>query len=139
MAPKRDALEVKSGSIEAELIEIKERLGSLETIAGLANSREVLDHARKHLTSEQRFAIMRLCETPQTKEQLKIALNYNSIPALDNHLKPLREADLIHQRTNDDGLLTFEWSKLFKSVPKSSRSSVLLGTPDVAKAKNGKP
>jgi hypothetical protein len=34
MVPKRDALEIKSGSIEAELIEIKERLGSLETIAG---------------------------------------------------------------------------------------------------------
>jgi hypothetical protein len=138
MVPKRDALEVKSGSIEAELIEIKERLGSLETIAGLANSREVLEHARKHLTSEQRFAIMRLCETPQTKEQLKITLNYNSIPALDNHLKPLREADLIHQRTNDEGLLTFEWSKLFKSVPKSSRSSLLLETPNDTKAKNRK-
>jgi hypothetical protein len=138
MAPKRDALEVKSGSIEAELIEIKERLGSLETIAGLANSREVLEHARKHLTSEQRFAIMRLCETPQTKEQLKITLNYNSIPALDNHLKPLREADLIHQRTNDEGLLTFEWSKLFKSVPKSSRGSLLLETPNGTKAKNRK-
>lgn len=137
MGPKH-ALEVKSGSIEAELIEIKERLGSLETIAGLANSREVLEHARKHLTSEQRFAIMRLCETPQTKEQLKITLNYNSVPALDNHLKPLREADLIHQRTNDEGLLTFEWSKLFKSVPKSSRSSLLRETPNGTKAKNPK-
>jgi hypothetical protein len=63
MGPKRNALEVKSGSIEAELIEIKERLGSLETIAGLANSGEVMDHARKHLTSEQRLEIMRLCET----------------------------------------------------------------------------
>jgi hypothetical protein len=139
MVPKRDALEIKSGSIEAELIEIKERLGSLETIAGLANSREVLDHARKHLTSEQRFGIMTLCETPQTKEQLKTALKYNSTPALDNHLKPLREADLIHQRTNDEGLLTFEWSKLFKSVPKSSRSSVLLGTSNATKAKKCRP
>ena len=138
MGVKRNALEVKSGSIEAELIEIKERLGSLETIAGLANSRAVLDHAGKHLTSENRFAIMRLCETPQTKEQLKNALKCNSIPALDVHLKPLREADLIHQRTNDEGLLTFEWSKLIKSVPKSSRSTLLLGNQDATKAKNGK-
>jgi hypothetical protein len=138
MGTKWNALEVKSGSIEAELIEIKERLGSLETIAGLANSREVLDHAKKHLISEQRFAVMRLCETPQTKEQLRTALNYNSVPALDNHLKPLREADLIHQRTNDEGLLTFEWSKLFKSVPKSSRNSLLLGTQNGSKAKKPK-
>jgi hypothetical protein len=76
--------------------------------------------------------------TPRTKEQLKTALNCNSVPALDNHLKPLREADLIHQRTNDEGLLTFEWSKLFKSVPKSSRSLVLLGTPNAIRANNRK-
>jgi len=125
MGPKRDALEVKSGSIEAELIEIKERLGSLETIASLSNSGVVLDYARKHVTSEQRLAIMRICEVPQTKEQLRVALNQNSPQAVDIHLKPLRDADLIHQRTNDGGLLTFEWSKLFKSLPKSSRGSLL--------------
>lgn len=139
MGPKRNALEVKSGSIEAELIEIKERLGSLETIAGLANSKEVISHAQKHLTSEQRFAIMRLCESPHTKDQLRSTLNYNSIQALDNHLKPLREADLIHQRTNDEGLLTFEWSKLFKSLPKTSRSSLLNKSSNATKEKIRRP
>ena len=139
MGPKGNPLEVKSGSIEAELIEIKERLGSLETIAGLVNSREVLEHARKHLASEQRFAILRLCETSQTKEQLKNALDFNSIPALDNHLKPLVDADLIHRRTNDEGLLTFEWSKLFKSVPKSSRTSLVFGTQNATREKKRRP
>lgn len=127
MAPKPNALEVKSGSIEAELIEIKERLGSLETIASLSNRDVVKDYAQKHLTSTQRLHIMKLCEGPQTKEQLKNTLRFNSIPALDVHLKPLREADLIHQRTNSEGLLTFEWSKLFKTLPKSYRDSLLNG------------
>ena len=125
MVPKRNALEVKSGSIEAELIEIKERLGSLETIASLSNSNVVIDYARKHLTSAKRISIMTLCEAPQTKEQLKIAMKLNSHQSVDIHLRPLREADLIHQRTNDDGLLAFEWSKLFKSLPKMSRSALL--------------
>jgi DNA-binding transcriptional ArsR family regulator len=138
MAPKRNALEVKSGSIEAELIEIKERLGSLETIAGLSNSRIVLEYSKEFVKSENRIEIMRRCEIPQTKEQLRAALTLNSIPALDSHLKPLREADLIHQRTNEDGLLTFEWSKLFKSLPKSSRDSLLGGGPNGAKSKGRK-
>ena len=128
MGPKRTALEVKSGSIEAELIEIKERLGSLETIASLSNSKVVLEYAKNYLKSDQRLKIMRCCEIPQTKEQLKAALQHNSIQALDIHLKPLREADLIHQRTNDGGLLEFELSKLFKSLPKASRDMLLKGT-----------
>ncbi len=126
MVSKRAALEVKSGSIESELVEIKERLGSLETIAGLSNSKVVAEYARNYLTSPQRLSIMGLCESPQTKGQLKVAMKLNSHQAVDIHLKPLREADLIHQRTNEEGLLEFEWSKLFKSLPKASRN-VLLG------------
>jgi hypothetical protein len=125
MAPKRTALEVKSGSIEAELVEIKERLGSLETIASLSNSKVVAEYARNYLTSPQRLSLMGHCEAEQTKEQLKVAMNLNSTNAVDIHLKPLREADLIHQRQNDDGLLEFEWSKLFKSLPKASRNALL--------------
>lgn len=138
MRPTRSALEVKSVSIEAELIEIKERLGSLETIASLSNSKVVLEYARSYLKSDQRLEIMKLCETPQTKEQLKVGLNHNSTQAVDIHLKPLREADLIHQRTNDEGLLTFEWSKLFKSLPKSSRISLFGDNQDGRKAKSNK-
>lgn len=138
MPPKANALEVKSGSIEAELIEIKERLGSLETIASLSNSGVVREYAQKHITSPQRLDIMKHCETPQTKEQLKLLMGLNSPQAVDIHLKPLREADLIHQRTNSDGLLEFEWSKLFRSLPKSLRNPLLSGGQDDTKTKTRK-
>jgi len=70
---------------------------------------------------------MKLCELPHTREQLKATLKYNSLQALDVHLKPLREGDLIHQRSTEKGKPTFEWSKLFKSLPKASKNLILEG------------
>jgi DNA-binding transcriptional ArsR family regulator len=59
---------------------------------------------------------------------MRIELKYESIQALDHHLRPLREADLIHQRADGQGKPTFEWSKLFKSLPKSTQRAILDGT-----------
>src|ERR1017187_7730778 len=98
-----DPLEVSSNPITAELIEIKERIGSLETITSLANRSFVEAQARGHLTTPQRREIMRKCEEPHTREGLRIELGYGTIQALDNHLRPLREADLIHQRVDGKG------------------------------------
>lgn len=125
MKRKTDALEVASGSLQAELIEIKERLGSLETITSLANRKEVEGQARSLLTSEARKDIMKLCETPKTKAELQKELSYPSSQGLDHHLNPLRGGDLIHQKTDDRGILTFEWSRLFKSLPKQTKNSIL--------------
>jgi hypothetical protein len=127
MTPKPDGLEVTSDQVTAELIEIKERIGSLETIASLANRDVVEKQARSHLTTPQRREIMKKCEEPHTREQLKTSLKYVSLQALDNHLRPLREADLIHQRSHAVGKPTFEWSKLFKSLPKSTQKAILEG------------
>jgi DNA-binding transcriptional ArsR family regulator len=123
-----DGLEVNSNQITAELIEIKERMGSLETITSLANRSVVEAQARSHLTTPQRRGIMRKCEEPYTREQLRIDLKYESTQALDHHLRPLREADLIHQRTDGTGKPTFEWSKLFKSLSKATQRAILDGT-----------
>jgi DNA-binding transcriptional ArsR family regulator len=122
---KADGLEVTSDQLTSELIEIKERIGSLETITSLANSKYVEEQARKYITTPQRTQIMRLCEEPHTREQLRKGLGHDSVQALDHHLRPLREADLIHQRTYADGKPTFEWSKLFKSLPKATKKSIL--------------
>jgi DNA-binding HxlR family transcriptional regulator len=120
-----DGLEITSDQLTAELIEIKERIGSLETITSLANSKYVEEQARKYITTPQRKAIMRLCEEPQTREQLRKDLGHESVQALDHHLRPLREADLIHQRTYAAGKPTFEWSKLFKSLSKATKKSIV--------------
>jgi DNA-binding transcriptional ArsR family regulator len=128
MKSKSDGLEVNSNQITAELIEIKERIGSLETITSLANRGVVEAQARSHLTTPQRRAIMKKCEEPHTREQLRAALNFKDIQLLDYHFRPLREADLIHQRSNDKGKPTFEWSKLFKSLSKATKKELLEGT-----------
>jgi DNA-binding transcriptional ArsR family regulator len=124
---KNDGLEITSDQLTAELIEIKERIGSLETITSLANSKYVEEQARKYITTPQRKAIMKLCEEPHTREQLRKELGHESVQALDHHLRPLREADLIHQRTYADGKPTFEWSKLFRSLPKTTKRTILEG------------
>ncbi len=127
MKSKTDHLEVSSDQLTAELIEIKERIGSLETITSLANRKVVEDQARSHLTTPQRRAIMKKCEEPHTREELRTALKFENVQALDFHLRPLREADLIHQRTNSAGKPTFEWSKLFKSLSKATKKAIVDG------------
>jgi hypothetical protein len=42
-------------------------------------------------------------------------------------LKPLREADLLRQKIADDGTVVFEWSNLFRRLPKSAIKSILSG------------
>lgn len=117
--PNRKAnVEVASDQLKAELIEIKERVGALETIASISNRPVVEAFVRSHLTTEIRQRVMKGCEQPRTKNDLVSSLGFQSVQALDYHLTPLREADLIHQRSDDDGIQTFEWSKLFKGLPK---------------------
>jgi hypothetical protein len=39
----------------------------------------------------------------------------------------LRDADLIQQRFDDNGVQTFEWSNLFKRLPKRVLTEILNG------------
>jgi hypothetical protein len=126
MAPsKKDRLEVSSDQITEQLIAIKDRISALETIASLANRKEVEAYVTTTLKTAQTKKIMLLCEQPRTKAELRSEMNLNSIQALDNHLKPLRADDLLKQETNTDGLITLEWSNLFKRLPKRDRDRIL--------------
>jgi hypothetical protein len=120
MTPKKDKLEVSSDQLRAELIEIKERVGALETIASISNRVEVEKYIRLHLTNIQRKQILQECAEPRTRQYLKQKFNFSSPQALDVHLKPLRDSDLIHQRFDDDGKQTFVQSKLVQGLPKTT-------------------
>jgi DNA-binding transcriptional ArsR family regulator len=122
---KKDSVEVSSQSLQDELVGIKDRLSAIETIQSISNAKVVEEYAKKHLTTDKASPIMRECETPRTRSHLKSHFGFNSNAALDHHLKPLREADLIRQRVEDDGTLVFEWSNLFRRLPKSSIKSLL--------------
>lgn len=135
MTRKTNAVEMSSETLQAELIEIKERLGSLETVTSLAHRKEVEAQARSLLTTPGRRDAMRACETPKTRDQLKVHLGQPNVQGVDYHLNPLRGGDLIHQKTDESGVLTFEWSRLFRSLPKQTKISVL-GAPNDGTAKS---
>jgi hypothetical protein len=117
------SLEVTSEQLLNELKEIKDRVGALENVAGIVNQEALVKFFGEMLTNDQRRQIMVACFEPQTREQLVTKLKYNSVPALDYHLKPLREG-LIHE-THSDGVTMFEWSLLFKRLPKKKREALL--------------
>lgn len=125
---KKDSVEVSSQPLQDELVAIKDRLSAIETIQSISNARVVEEYAKRHLTTDKAGPIMRELETPGTRSHLKSHFGFNSNAALDHHLKPLREADLVRQRVDDDGTVVFEWSNLFRRLPKSSIKS-LLGIP----------
>jgi hypothetical protein len=122
---KKDSLEVSSQTLQDELIAIKDRLSAIETIQSISNAKVVGEYVEKHFTTDKAKPIMKECETPRTRTHLKSHFGFRSDAALDHHFKPLREADLIRQCVEDDGTLVFEWSNLFRRLPKSSIKALL--------------
>lgn len=121
-------LEISSDQLKAELIEIKERIGSLETIATISNRSVVEQHVRSHLKNAQAKQIMKECSEPRTREHLMVKLKYKTPQALDYHLSPLRDNNLIHQHFDEDGSIqTFECSKLFRQLSKKTQKEILDG------------
>lgn len=116
-------IEVSSQQLLDQLIEIKDRVGALENVASLANQDVLIKFFKDVLNTEIRRKIMSYCEEPKTREQLMKECRFNSKQALHNHLKFLREG-LVHE-THIEGVAHFEWSLLFKRVPKSKRDALL--------------
>lgn len=120
-----NSLEISSDQLQSELVEIKDRLGVLETLASISNMPVVEAYVRSHLKTDKGRSIMDTCSEPRTREQLISALKFASAQALDHHLKPLWEDDLLRKFRNDSGVLAFEWSNLFKRLPKKTIRSIL--------------
>lgn len=122
---KNHRVEVSSDQLKAELVEIKDRISALETIASLANRSVVEGWVKGSLKTDKAKLLMKECTEPRTREYLVEKLGFASAQALDYHLKPLREDDLLRQHFDDDGTQTFEWSNLFKRLPKKAIREIL--------------
>ena len=122
---KKESVEVSSQSLQDELIAIKDRLNAIETIQSISNASVVKKYVEEHLTTKRAKDIMRECEQPRTRSHLTAEFGLNSVQALDHHLRPLREADLVRQKIEDDGTIVFEWSNLFRRLPKSTIRALL--------------
>jgi DNA-binding transcriptional ArsR family regulator len=119
------SVEVSSRTLQDELIAIKDRLSAIETIESISNAPVVKQYVEDHLRTDKGREIMRECEEPRTRAHLRSTFGFKSDPALDYHLKPLRDADLLRQQVHDDGTTVFEWSNLFRRLPKSTLKKIL--------------
>jgi hypothetical protein len=126
--PKKDSVEVSSQSLQDELVAIKDRLNAIETIQSISNAAVVRKYVEEHLTTGRARDIMKECEEPRTRSYLTTTLSLKSGQALDHHLRPLREADLLRQRVEEDGTILFEWSNLFRRLPRTTIKTILAGT-----------
>lgn len=118
-------MEVSSQPLLDELVAIKDRLNALETIQSISNATVVKKYVEDHIKNEQARSIMRACDSPKTKDELQATFGYNSKQALDRHLQPLKQADLLRRETREDGMVVFDWSNLFRRLPKSAIKSIL--------------
>jgi DNA-binding transcriptional ArsR family regulator len=119
-------IEVTSQQLLNELTEIKDRVGALENVAGIANQDILVKYFAEVLNTPQRRQIMAACREPQTRDELIKRFKFNSPQALSHHMKPLREG-LIHE-THHNGEVLFEWSLLFKRLQKKKIEGLLSGT-----------
>lgn len=117
-------IEVTSQQLLNELSEIKDRVGALENVAGIAHQELLVKYFGEVLNSPQRRQLMAACREPQTRKQLRQLGDHRPDQALDYHFRHLREG-LIHE-THSNGVTLFEWSLLFKRLPKKKRD-ILLG------------
>lgn len=124
----KDRVEISSDQLKAELTEIKERVGALETIASISNRQVVEAYVREHLQTDRAKEIMKECGEPRTRAYLMTKFGFKSAAALDHHLTPLREDDMLHTRFHENGPQTFEWSNLFKRLPKKTLKGILGGS-----------
>jgi len=116
-------VEITSRQLLNELTEIKDRVGALENVAGIANQAILIKYFGEVLNNDQRRRIMAACREPRTRDQLMETLGFNSPQALHHHLSPLREG-LVHE-THSEGVTFFEWSLLFKRLQKKEREKLL--------------
>jgi hypothetical protein len=123
--PKKDAVEVSSQTLQDELIAIKDRLSAIETIESISNAPVVRKYVEENLKTDKGKAIMNECAQPRTKSHLISKFKFNSPQALDHHLKPLLADDLLRQRVDEDGTMVFEWSNLFRRLPRSAIAAIL--------------
>ena len=122
---KTNRVEVSSQSLQDELVAIKERLSAIETISSISNAAVVKKYVEDSVKNEHARNILRVCEEPKTKDELQAAGGYNSKQALDRHLQPLKQADLLWREVREDGLIVFEWSNLFRRLPRATIRSIL--------------
>ena len=122
---KKDSVEVTSQPLQDELIAIKDRLSAIETIQSISNASAVQKYVQNEDLTGKGIAILKECAEPRTRSHLRATFGFKTDQALQHHLRPLLEADLLRQKVDEEETIVFEWSNLFRRLPKSTIKSIL--------------
>src|SRR5687768_5848677 len=104
---KKDSVEVSSQTLQDELVAIKDRLSAIETIQSISNAPAVKKYVEEERLTGKGKAILKECEEPRTRTHLRSTFQFNSDQALNHHLKPLLQADLLRQAVNENETIVF--------------------------------
>lgn len=116
-------IEVTSQQLLDELREIKDRVGALENVSGIAHQSALEKYFAEALSTDQRRALMNALREPRSKKELQAQFGHKHEQGLNYHLNPLGEG-LVHS-VHIGGVEKFEWSLLFKRMPKKTREALL--------------
>jgi len=116
-------VEVTSQQLLGELREIKDRVGALENVSGIAHQGILATYFAEVLSTDQRIALMNAMREPRSKKELQRQCGHKHEQGLNYHLNPLREG--LVQTVHEDGVEKFEWSLLFKRLQKKKRDELL--------------
>lgn len=116
-------IEVTSQQLLDELREIKDRVGALENVSGIAHQGILATYFAEVLATDQRRALMNALREPRSKKELQKQFGHKHEQGLNYHLNPLREG--LVQSVHEGGVEKFEWSLLFKRLQKKKRDELL--------------
>lgn len=117
-------LEVSSDQIAGELIQIKDRIDSVEAILAHANRKTILDLVSaaigKYPQSKQ---LLEFCEEPRTLDEMQAKLELKSHPAVHKHLVRLKDNGLLqHESTTPP--VSYKWSAILRRLNKQDREKL---------------
>lgn len=116
-------IEITSQQLLDELREIKDRVGALENVSGIAHQAILATYFAEVLSNPQRIALMNAMREPRSKKELQLQCGHKHEQGLNYHLNPLREG--LVQSVHEEGVEKFEWSLLFKRLQKRKRDELL--------------
>ena len=121
-----DSLESRDPDVRHELQQIKERVTTIESILAHVHSDKLLEIVATAVKdSPIKKGILRYCDEPRTKEQIRSHLDLASMPALDYHLAPLRFDGLIEETKVSARKMGLIRARIIEKLRKSDLSKLL--------------
>lgn len=117
-------LEINSDQIAGELIQIKDRIDSVEAILAHANRKTIIELVNSAIDKyPQSKQLLEFCEEPRTLDEMQAELELKSHPAVHKHLGRLKDNGLLqHESTTSP--VSYKWSAILRRLNKQDREKL---------------